>query len=90
MTNAYALADKEIDLEIYLRVPGKKVFDDRELTQFEAKSGDHLVLKSKKAMYEFTQAGNLWSQLLHDNLTKAKCQRCITEMRLLYKGIKET
>ena len=46
-------------------------------------------MRLENTLYGLNQAGCLWSQLLHENLSEAGFGRCIRDMCLYYKVIDE-
>nr|CCA27058.1 putative polyprotein [Albugo laibachii Nc14] len=88
--NAYAQADKESGMDIFLHVPSKMAFIIHEIQKFGAKNPGELILRlKKKKLYGLKQAGRLWSKLLHEYLSEAGFEQCITDMCLYYKVIDE-
>ena len=63
--NAYVKAEKEKDLDIYMKVPcGMQVAQDV-LKQHGVNNAKQLALLLKKSLYGLKQAGRLWSKMLH-------------------------
>ena len=87
--NAYAQTDKENELDILLHLPSGMKFTIHEIQKFGAKSAGELVLRQKKTLYGLKKAGRLWSQLLHEKLSEAGFERCITDMCFPYKAINQ-
>nr|CCA22025.1 pol polyprotein putative [Albugo laibachii Nc14] len=87
--NAYAQADKESGLDIFLHVPSGMKSTVHEIQKFGAKNACEVVLRLKKTLYSLKQVGRLWSQLLHENISEAGFERCITDMCLYYRDIDE-
>eukprot|EP00644_Phytophthora_capsici_P019545 jgi/Phyca11/133583/e_gw1.570.7.1 len=77
--NAYVKADKEAELDIYIRVPqGMKVSEEIK-RRLGVVSDKELVLELQKALYGLKQAGRLWSKLLHKKLGDAGFNQCLTD-----------
>ena len=78
--NAYAKADKEEHLDIYLAIPQGMKIQDGTLQQFGVKGKSYLALMLKKSLYGLKQAGRLWSKLLHTRLEEDGFTQCETDM----------
>ena len=56
--NAYLKADKETDLDIYIRLPQGMEISREKKAQLGASTNSDVVLKLKKALYGLKQAGS--------------------------------
>ncbi|GMF16750.1 unnamed protein product [Phytophthora fragariaefolia] len=65
--NAYVKAEKEAELNIYLRIPQGMVLPRELLEKLGVTNTNELVLELRKALYGVKQAGRLWSKLLHNH-----------------------
>ncbi|GMF45512.1 unnamed protein product [Phytophthora fragariaefolia] len=68
--NAYVKAEKEAELDIYLRIPQGMDLPDELLRGLGVTSADEVVLELRKALYGLRQAGRLWHKLLHKKLVE--------------------
>ncbi|GMF59553.1 unnamed protein product [Phytophthora fragariaefolia] len=66
--NAYVKAEKEAELDIYLRIPQGMVLPKEQFEKPGVPSPNELVLELGKALYGLKQACRLWSKLLHKKL----------------------
>ena len=83
--NAYVKADKEPELNIFLKIPqGMDVFHAR-LQSYKVEKKNKLSLESKKALNGLKQAGRLWSELMHKKLMSLEFTQCLTDMCVYWK-----
>ena len=85
--NAYVKADKEKDLDIYMKIPRGMQVNQDVLNKHGVKETKHLALLLKKSLYGLKQAGRLWSKLLHSKLIELNFKQCTTDMCLYMKKV---
>ncbi|GMF44886.1 unnamed protein product [Phytophthora fragariaefolia] len=78
--NAYVQADKEAELDIFLRLPRGMMIPDNVRKRLGVANDSELVLELMKALYGLKQAGRLWNQLLHKTLIKLGFAQSLTDM----------
>ncbi|KAG3113241.1 hypothetical protein PI125_g7506 [Phytophthora idaei] len=78
--NANVKADKEADLDHFMRMSqGMKVSEEIR-TQLGAGPKSEIVLELKKAFYRLKQVGRLWSKLLHHKLKNIGFDQSLVDM----------
>ena len=85
--NAYVKTDKEVHVDIYLRIPQDMMILGEDMQKLGADTRSQIALRLKKSLHGLKQAGRLWSQLLHGKLEDAGFTRCTTDMCLYYKRL---
>ncbi|GMF47391.1 unnamed protein product [Phytophthora fragariaefolia] len=83
--NAYVKAEKEAELDIYLRIPQGMILPDELLRGLGVTSADEVVLELRKALYGLKQAGRLWSKLLHKKLLEIGFMQSLVDMCLYFR-----
>uniref|UniRef100_A0AAV1T7Z6 Reverse transcriptase Ty1/copia-type domain-containing protein n=1 Tax=Peronospora matthiolae TaxID=2874970 RepID=A0AAV1T7Z6_9STRA len=83
--NAYVKAEKEEQLDIFMKVPKGMQITKEELQGFGVESPGEVALLLKKSLCGLKQAGRLWSKLLHSKLTENGYRQCTTDMCPYYK-----
>jgi hypothetical protein len=78
--NAYVKAEKEAELDIYLRLPRGVMIPEDVRVRLGVSNDNELVLELKKALYGLKQTGRLWNQLLHKTLMKLGFAQSLTDM----------
>nr|CCA27717.1 conserved hypothetical protein [Albugo laibachii Nc14]CCA27745.1 conserved hypothetical protein [Albugo laibachii Nc14] len=78
--NACVKADKEKNLDIYLRIPQGMVIPAKELQKLGTTDKTRLALRLNNSLYGIKQAGRLWSQLLHKKLEEIGFTQCTADM----------
>ncbi|KAE8957626.1 hypothetical protein PF005_g26552 [Phytophthora fragariae] len=78
--NAYVIAQKEAELDIFLRLPRGMVIPEDVRKRLGVTKNSELVLVLTKALYGLKQAGRLWNQLFHKSLIKLGFAPSLTDM----------
>ncbi|KAE9287321.1 hypothetical protein PF008_g26441 [Phytophthora fragariae] len=78
--NAYVIAQKEAELDIFLRLPRGMVIPEDVRKRLGVTKNSELVLVLTKALYGLKQAGRLWNQLFHKSLIKLEFAPSLTDM----------
>ncbi|KAG2762052.1 hypothetical protein PC129_g919 [Phytophthora cactorum] len=85
--NAYDKADKEDDLDIYIKIPqGMEISSEtREKERLGFGEDDELVLELRKTLYGLQPAGRLWSKFLYSKRKAIGFEQSLTDMCVYYR-----
>jgi hypothetical protein len=86
--NAYVQAELGDDYDLYMELPRGMRLTREMLIDSKVDRGDDVVLKRRKSLYELKQGGRLWGEVLNEKLEGAGFTRCVTDMCLYHKWMK--
>jgi hypothetical protein len=79
--NAYARADTEEGIQIYVHFPAGIDVDQQTLKKYGVTHQNQLVLLLNKSLYGLKQAGRMWNQMLSDFLLKNGLKKSMTDKK---------